>query len=244
MKGAEKIDLPAEVILDPSVFPATSRKQTHYDRYRAYSTARHLSTPSAIFLTGATGYLGAHILAEVLNSTESQVFAMVRAADVSTGRQRLEHALQSYALLEPLLTKFPLDGYLEDDDEKPWLGGRVCIVLGDLTAPLLGMELADFKELAISVDSILHCGADVNLVKPYEALKAPNVLGTQEILRLATTNGKFQTKVKPVHYISTNSVFPTGQVMSAAAGGGNVIQDEDAALEGIEIWVRNAKHTA
>ena len=33
-------------------------------------------------------------------------------------------------------------------------------------------------------------------------------MGTQEILRLATTNGFIKTKVKPVHYISTNGIFP------------------------------------
>ena len=50
--------------------------------------------------------------------------------------------------------------------------------------------------------------AEVNLIKPYSSLKESNVLGTQEILRLATTNGFIKTKVKPVHYISTNGIFP------------------------------------
>jgi thioester reductase-like protein len=48
----------------------------------------------------------------------------------------------------------------------------------------------------------------VNLIKPYSSLKESNVLGTQEVLRLATTNGFIKTKVKPVHYISTNGIFP------------------------------------
>eukprot|EP01046_Picozoa_sp_COSAG06_P031263 COSAG06_NODE_3031_length_5940_cov_25.990755_2_plen_129_part_00 len=104
-------------------------------------------------------------------------------------------------------------------------------MLGDLSRPLLGLNQDEWTELAVSIDSILHCGADVNLVKPYAALKAPNVLGTQEVLRLAVTQGKFQKKLKPVHYISTNSVFPIGQVLSEAAGGGQVTQGEDDPLE-------------
>jgi thioester reductase-like protein len=46
-------------------------------------------------------------------------------------------------------------------------------------------------------------------VRSYHSLKAANVLGTQEVLRLAVTNG-FATRVKPVHYVSTNGVFPFG----------------------------------
>lgn len=174
----EQIDLPAEATLDPSIYPATSRKQNHYDRFRAFGAGRHMHTPAAIFLTGATGFLGAHILAELLASTDVQVFALVRAADNVSGRKRLEQTLQSYDLLQPLLSKL-FDGYLDDDEEKPWFDDRVCVVLGDLSKPLLGLQHEDFKELAFSIDSILHCGADVNLVKPYGALKAPNVLGAK-----------------------------------------------------------------
>lgn len=175
----QQIDLPAEATLDPSIYPATSRKQTHYDRFRAFGAGRHMHTPSAIFLTGATGFLGAHILAELLASTDVHVFALVRAVDTASGRKRLEQTLQSYDLLQPLLTKLS-DGYFDDDDENPaWFDDRVSVVLGDLSQPLLGLQHEDFKELAFSIDSILHCGADVNLVKPYEALKAANVLGAK-----------------------------------------------------------------
>ena len=231
----EMIDLPAEATLDPSIYPATSRKSNHYSRFRM-GTGRHMLSPGAIFLTGATGYLGAHILSEMLMATDVQVFALVRAGDEASGKKRLEQTLESYDLLQPLLAKFNADAYLEDDDEAPWLGHRVNVVLGDLSKPLLGLDQGDWTELALSIDSILHCGADVNLVKPYAALKMPNVLGTQEVLRLAVTQGKLQTKVKPVHYISTNSVFPIGQVMSETAGGGKVTQGEDDPLEGVETW--------
>jgi thioester reductase-like protein len=59
--------------------------------------------------------------------------------------------------------------------------------------------------LAQRLDVIYHSGAMVNLLYPYSALKSVNVLGTQEILRLASLS-----KVKPVHYVSTISVFPLG----------------------------------
>ena len=56
--------------------------------------------------------------------------------------------------------------------------------------------------MASQIDSIYHNGALVNFTYPYQALKAANVLGTQEVLRLAS-----QIKVKPVHFISTTTIF-------------------------------------
>ncbi len=73
--------------------------------------------------------------------------------------------------------------------------------MGDLSQPLLGLPTDRFNTLAESVDAIYHNGAWVNFTYPYSQLKAANVLGTQEVLRLAV-----QSKVKPVHFISTIGV--------------------------------------
>jgi len=51
--------------------------------------------------------------------------------------------------------------------------------------------------MASQIDSIYHNGALLNYIYPYPD-KPINVLGTQEILRLAC-----QTKLKPVHHISS-----------------------------------------
>jgi thioester reductase-like protein len=84
---------------------------------------------------------------------------------------------------------------------------RVQPVVGDLSKPLLGMSEEKFAELSNLLDLIVHNGAVVHWMYPYEKLKAANVLGTQEILRLAC-RGK---KLTPVHYISTTSVFDSDQ---------------------------------
>jgi len=57
------------------------------------------------------------------------------------------------------------------------------------------------------IDYIVHAAASVNLIYPYEALKGPNVIGTQNVLLFSRTG-----KIKPVHYISTNAVFPNNMV--------------------------------
>ncbi|NES19100.1 MAG: NAD-dependent epimerase/dehydratase family protein [Symploca sp. SIO3E6] len=63
--------------------------------------------------------------------------------------------------------------------------------------------------MATSVDVIYHSAASVQVTRPYAELKAINVLGTQEVIRLA---GRIQTK--PLHFISTLGLF-IGQGISA-----------------------------
>jgi amino acid adenylation domain-containing protein/thioester reductase-like protein len=186
---AARIDLQQEADdLDPSIFPDATRKGDVMSRYRVENILLH---PRVVFLTGATGYLGVHILAELLEGGVT-VIALARAKSDELAKERILKNLETYKLT-------PSEEVVES---------HLVAVAGDLSQPLLGMDYNHFKSLALEIDSIIHCGAQVNLIKPYASLKEANVLGTQEILRLATTNGFVKTKVKPVHYISTNGIFP------------------------------------
>ncbi|MDT3400290.1 thioester reductase domain-containing protein [Streptomyces sp. B1866] len=139
--------------------------------------------PEAVLLTGATGFVGAFLCAELLARTRADVLCLVRAGGPAEGAERVRAALDSYGLPVP----------------DP---ARLRVVVGDLARPLLGLDAAAFDALAAEVDAVYHCGAWVNFVRPYRALKAANVLGTQEILRLAA-----RTRLKPVHHISTLAVL-------------------------------------
>ncbi|MEV8510435.1 thioester reductase domain-containing protein [Actinoplanes sp. NPDC051475] len=141
------------------------------------------SGPLTVLLTGATGFVGAYLCAELLERTAATVVCLVRAADQNGGLERVQANLTSYGL------------------RASW-GGRLRVMPGDLARPRLGLGDAEFAALAEQVDAIYHCGAWVNFVRPYRALKAANVLGTEEILRLATT-----TRLKPVHHLSTLAVL-------------------------------------
>jgi amino acid adenylation domain-containing protein/thioester reductase-like protein len=140
--------------------------------------------PQNILLTGATGFLGAFLLDELLRSTTANIYCLVRCSSLQVGTQKLQHNLERYALTEAA--------------QNP----RVITIKGDLAQPLFGMSESEFCQLAGQIDLIYHNGAYVNLVYPYAAMRDINVLGTQEILRLAS-----QVKVKPVHFVSTLDVF-------------------------------------
>lgn len=88
------------------------------------------------------------------------------------------------------------------------------------------MESEHFFRLTEKIDIIYHCGAWVNAVYPYSALEASNVVGTQEVLRLAS-----QTKIKPLHFISTVDVFS-----SANGAGIRTVAEQDAIGPGKSLY--------
>ncbi|MDH6440261.1 amino acid adenylation domain-containing protein/thioester reductase-like protein [Streptomyces sp. SAI-144] len=141
--------------------------------------------PRHVLLTGATGFLGSFLLRSLLDrDAEIHVSCLVRADDEAGARQRLHDALTGYGL--------------RSDD----FGVRVTALPGDLERPLLGLAPQTFDALAEQVDAVVHNGARVNLMDPYERLKAANVGGTHEVYRLAA-----QHRVVPVHYVSTISTL-------------------------------------
>ncbi len=138
----------------------------------------------SIFLTGATGFVGAFLLAELLKQSSADIYCLVRAETEEIAHQRLRENLDFYQLWN--------ESYRE----------RIKPIPGDLTQPHLGLSKEAFDSLAQNIDMIWHCGASVKWTYPYAALAPANVEGTIEILRLAT-----QGKTKPLHHVSTVGVF-------------------------------------
>ncbi len=146
---------------------------------------RSLSVADAVFLTGVSGFLGAFLIYELLQQTSAKISCLIRAASVEQGMVKIQRHLEAYGLWQ-----------------EQW-NSRILPIVGDLSQPLLGLSEQAFHSLADQIDLIYHAGAWVNFAYPYYMLKATNVLGTQEILRLASRG-----RLKPVHFISTTAVFP------------------------------------
>lgn len=145
------------------------------------------SAPLArVFLTGATGYYGTFVLAELLAGTQAHVVCLVRAADADAGRARLARSLARFDCVVPSAT----------------LAERVTVLAGDLAEPRFGLAPDAWTSLADDVDAIFHVGAAVNLLLPYSALRSANVAAVVDVLRLATTG-----RPKSVHHVSTVEVL-------------------------------------
>ncbi|MFD7734054.1 amino acid adenylation domain-containing protein, partial [Kitasatospora phosalacinea] len=147
---------------------------------------RSPARPSPVpLLTGASGFLGAFVLRDLLELTGGPVDCLVRASDELDGARRLEGNLRRYGLWR--------EGY------RP----LVRAVPGDLAAPGLGLDPGARAALLRRLGPVLHNGARVNFAAGYRELRAANVGGTGELLRLLAESGS-----SGLHHVSSTSVYP------------------------------------
>jgi thioester reductase-like protein len=138
-----------------------------------------------VLLTGGTGYTGAFLISELLHRGPADLAVLVRAEDAEQATERVRANMARY-------------GRWRDE-----YAGRVTGVPGDLGAPYLGLSRRDYQRLTERAEMIVHNGALSSYALNYRQLKASNVLGTVEVLRLACRH-----RVKPVHFVSSLAVFP------------------------------------
>ena len=129
-----------------------------------------------VLLTGATGFLGRWIARELLDTSDARLLCLVRG-----GHERLQRSLRTASVDPAAIEK------------------RVVAIEGDLAFPRLGLGRDSLDALIGDVDAICHAAASVNWIHSYAALRAANVLGTGELLRIAiAANAHF-------HFVSSIS---------------------------------------
>jgi nonribosomal peptide synthetase DhbF len=189
-RGEAEVDLMAEAVLPPEIDP----------RGTAPMRSR---PPRHLLLTGATGFVGAFLLKELLEGLPVRVHCLIRATGREEAGVKLERRLRAYGLWEERFRE------------------RIEPVPGDLAKPGLGLSPTQLGALAERIDAIYHCGAVVSFLYPYREMRAPNVQATQALLELACRG-----RLKAFHHVSTLSVFPPH------ARRGEALLAEDDPLEG------------
>jgi thioester reductase-like protein len=141
-----------------------------------------------VLLTGGTGFIGPFLMKSLLEQTRANIHVVVRSSDERQGKQRLRAAMESMGSCPTEMMEM--------------FETRVIPVCGDLGHKALGLTPEVWDGLASEIDTVFHNGATVNYLLNYDRMRDANVLGTNEVLRLA-----FEGRRKSLNYVSTTFIF-------------------------------------
>ncbi len=110
------------------------------------------------FVTGATGFIGRHLVEDLLSNREGEIHVLVREGS----QERLAELIERW------------DG-----------GDRITPVVGDLTEERLGVDQAWIDEHRGKIEHFFHLAAVYDMTAPDEANERANVTGTRNAVALA-----------------------------------------------------------
>ncbi|RDW90749.1 non-ribosomal peptide synthetase [Aspergillus mulundensis] len=147
-----------------------------------------------VFITGVTGFVGVHLLAQLLALPGvQQIACLARSRKGLSAQARVEHTLKKYNIWAP---------------SQPHMS-KLLILDGEMADESLGLGPEKFTWLTTWASVVFHVGAKVNFCEPYASHFASNVLGTKHVLRLAALGRR-----KALHYMSSIDTWgPTALVL-------------------------------
>lgn len=150
-----------------------------------------------ILLTGATGFLGIHILSELLNTTENNIYCIIRQTNDILPEERL-------------INKYKY--YFEKENLKAFINKRIFIFNGDLTKSNFNMEEKDYKKITSKIDIILNVAAAVTHYGNRQYSYECNVVSTQNILKFAQDSGALVNHISTIGLAGNNLLNTNGCV--------------------------------
>ena len=138
-----------------------------------------------VLVLGATGFVGVHLLHEVLQETTASVHVLVRPGGAGPAER-----------LRAAYTRF-----FSDDDFR-WHQPRIHLLVGDAAQPHFGLAEQDYEGLAGRIDCVLNSAGKVDHVGRRDDFVGPNVSAVRQILEFAATG-----IAKDIHHVSTRGVM-------------------------------------
>lgn len=219
-------DKPAEVPYADDVAVLSAQLPAKFEPLPADFATKKLT----VFLTGATGFLGAFILRDLLSRRTAKVICLVRAKTPEEGLARLRDSGEGRGVWD--------ENWVKD--------GRVEAVVGDLASGRFGLSEAEFARIAGEADAVLHNGAVVHWVYPYAKMRAANVLSTMTALQLCAT-----TKPKLFSFISSTAtldneafVRKSDELLAEGKAGLSELDDLEDSRDGLDTGYGQSKWVA
>jgi thioester reductase-like protein len=129
----------------------------------------------AIFITGATGYVGSYVVSGLLQGHTDRLALLIRAKSIQEAEQRLWKSLQMHLGFEQFIEL---------------VRSRVDLFLGDITEPDLGLTDEDFEHLRRTTESVIHMAASLNRRSDKVCFNV-NLRGTLEVIKLAQATQEY-----------------------------------------------------
>ena len=202
--GAAALDLSADRGAAARSADAARSRDADREKWRCRENRDGWSNV-AIFLTGGTGYIGAHVAANLLERYDATLNLLVRGRDPQDAELRLWNALQLH---------MPFPEFYE------YLQAKIRIFRGDLTEPRFGLDRDGYDRLMHTTDSVIHCAASLNRKSEKSCLNV-NLRGTLEVVQLARRS----------HYYHGLQRFSTVSTVAVAGKRSHEIVTEDRSLE-------------
>ncbi|KAL2136924.1 hypothetical protein VTI74DRAFT_85 [Chaetomium olivicolor] len=125
---------------------------------------------SSVVVTGATGSLGAHVVACLLRDPSiGTIYCLVRAADNMEASRRLKESLLQRRLFHTI----------------PASSARRMVALrSDLSNPTLGLDADTYKAVTEDLSAVVHCAWSVNFNMHISSFKQTNLAGVVNLIAL------------------------------------------------------------
>ena len=130
-----------------------------------------------IMLTGATGFLGIHILKAYLDNYDGKVYCLVRKGKYESMEKRMMHMLMYYF-------DNPCEELFKD---------RIICVDGDITSKEQVEKFSDYK-----FHTLINCAACVKHFAAGDVLEKINVQGVENLIEFCKNNGRRLIQISTV----------------------------------------------
>ncbi|MCQ2176957.1 MAG: amino acid adenylation domain-containing protein [Bacteroidales bacterium] len=130
-----------------------------------------------VLLTGAVGFLGIHILKELLDRNEGRIICLVRKGEMASSEERLQNMMMYY-----------FDNPFEDAFKD-----RISVIDADITDDNVGEILS-----SVHFDTLINCAAIVKHYSSDDIIEKVNVHGVENLIAAAMAAGARMVQISTV----------------------------------------------